>query len=397
MNIDMSRRAIVRAGVAATLAAVASLSVLALPGCDRRAAAGTQQAPPAPEVGVARVLTRSVREWDGFSGRVAAVEAVQVRPRVSGYVDRIAYTEGQEVAKGDLLFVIDPRRYRANLAQAEADLARAGSEARLAESQNRRAEALLKTNAISRDEVDTRNSSLAQANAAVKAAQAAVANARLDLEFTEVRSPVAGRAGRALLTLGNLAQADTSVLTSVVSTDPVYVYFEGDEQSLLRYQALARKGERAELHNPVRVALAGEEGYPHLGKVDFIDNQVDSATGTFHARAVLPNPDRVFTPGLFARVELEGGVDFEATLVDDKAVLTDQDRKYVYVVDADGKAQRKDVVTGRTVDGLRVVSAGLDRGDRVVVQGVQKIFMPGMPVQARDVAMDAEQKPVAMQ
>jgi multidrug efflux system membrane fusion protein len=152
------------------------------------------------------------------------------------------------------------------------------------------------------------------------------------------------------------------------------------------------------LHNPVRIALAGEDGYPHVGKVDFIDNQVDATTGTFHARAVLANPDRVFTPGLFARVQLEGSPAFDAMLVDDKAVLTDQDRKYVYVVGADGKAQRKDVVTGRIVDGLRVISNGLERDDKVVVQGVQKIFMPGMPVQAKDVAMDAAHgEPVAMQ
>lgn len=398
MNIQLSRRAIARAGVAATLAVAVSLSLFALSGCSRQAAAGAQQMPPAPEVGVARVLTRSVREWDDFNGRVAAVETVELRPRVSGYVERVAYEEGQIVVKGDLLFVIDQRRYRADLAKAQADLAKARSEARLAQSQDGRAQALLKTHAISRDDADTRGAASAQATAAVQAAEAAVANAELDLRFTEVRAPISGRTGRAMITVGNLAQADSTVLTSLVSIDPVYVNFEGDEQSLLRYQALARKGERAELHNPVRIALAGEDGYPHVGKVDFIDNQVDATTGTFHARAVLANPDRVFTPGLFARVQLEGSPAFDAMLVDDKAVLTDQDRKYVYVVGADGKAQRKDVVTGRIVDGLRVISNGLERDDKVVVQGVQKIFMPGMPVQAKDVAMDAAHgEPVAMQ
>ena len=398
MTIEFSRRAAMRAGSVAALAAVVSLSVLTVAGCGRQAAAGAQQAPPAPEVGVARVLTRSVREWDDFNGRVAAVETVELRPRVSGYVERVAYTEGQVVAKGDLLFVIDQRRYRADLAKAQADLAKARSEARLAQSQDARAQALLKTHAISRDDADTRSAAAAQSAAAVSAAEAAVANAELDLRFTEVRAPIAGRTGRAAITVGNLAQADSTVLTSLVSIDPVYVNFEGDEQSLLRYQALARKGERAELHNPVRVALAGEADYPHAGKVDFIDNQVDAATGTFHARAVLANPDHVFTPGLFARVQLEGSPAFDAMLVDDKAVLTDQDRKYVYVVGADGKAQRKDVVTGRIVDGLRVVRSGLERDDRVVVQGVQKIFMPGMPVQAKEIAMDAAHgEPVAMQ
>ena len=228
--------------------------------------------------------------------------------------------------------------------------------------------------------------------------EAAVATAQLNLGFTEVRSPIDGRTGRAMITAGNLAQADATVLTTVVSMDPVYVDFEGDESTWLRYNELARKGERTELRNAVRVGLANEDGYPHRGIVDFVDNRVDAATGTIHARAVLANPDHALTPGLFARVQLEGAAASDAMLVDDKAVLTDQDRKYVYVLGAGDKALRKDIVPGRVVDGLRVVASGLDAQDKVIVAGLQKVFFPGMPVQPRTIAMEepAPGQPVAM-
>lgn len=385
MNI---RTVIVNSGIRLSLVAVALGTVIALAtsGCSSQAAPGAEAAP-APEVGVATVLSRQVRQWDEFSGRVAAIESVELRPRVSGYVQRVAYDEGSEVAKGDLLFVIDPRPYRAALDQAQAQLERARAEARLATTQHERAQSLIEARAISREEFETRRAATAQGNAGVRAAEAAVAAARLDLQFTEVRAPVAGRAGRALVTEGNLAQADATLLTTVVSQDPVHVHFEADERAFLRYQALARSGERDAAGNPVRVGLADETGHPHAGTVDFIDNQVDSTTGTVRARAVLPNPDRVFTPGLFARVQIEGSAEFDAVLVDDKAVLTDQDRKYVYVLGEGDTAQRRDVVLGRMVDGLRVVQSGLEPGDRVIVNGVQRVFFPGMPVAPTQVAM----------
>ena len=354
--------------------------------CSSNASSGPE-APPAPEVSVAQVVAKPVREWDDFTGRVSAIETVELRPRVSGYVERVAYEEGQQVRKGDLLFRIDPRPYRAALDRAEAELARARSEAKLARAQNTRAAALVEARAISREEFETRDAATAQGEAAVRAAEAAVAAARLDLQFTEVRSPIDGRAGRAMVTVGNLAAADATTLTTVVSQDPVHVYFEADEQTWLRYNRLAHSGERATTDNPVRVALAGENGYPHTGVVDFVDNRVDPATGTIRARAVLRNPDGLFTPGLFARVQLEGSAEFNALLVDDKAVLTDQDRKYVYVLGEGNTAERRDVELGRVVDGLRVVRAGLEADDRVIVSGVQKVFMPGMPVAPTEVAM----------
>ncbi|HZX76024.1 efflux RND transporter periplasmic adaptor subunit [Lysobacter sp.] len=356
--------------------------------CSSQAEPGAGMPPP-PEVSVAQVLSKEVSRWDEFTGRVTAIETVELRPRVSGYVQQVAYKEGQEVKKGDLLFVIDPRPYRARLAQAEADLERARAEARLAQMQDKRAQTLVEAKAISREEFETRRAASTQGDAAVRAAEAALENARLDLQFTTVRSPIDGRAGRALVTEGNLAQADSTLLTTVVSQDPVFVYFESDEQSFLRYQELARKGERASTQNPVRVGLASEQGYPHEGTVDFVDNQVDPSTGTIRARAVLRNPDRIFTPGLFARVQLQGSGKFKAMLVDDKAVLTDQDRKYVYVLGEKNAATRKDVVLGPVVDGLRVVNSGLAPTDKVIVHGVQKVFFPGMPVSPKQIAMGA--------
>ncbi len=357
--------------------------------CSGSQAAPGAGMPPPPEVSVAQVLNKKIKQWDDFTGRVAAVETVELRPRVSGYVERVAYREGDDVRKGQLLFLIDQRPYRAALARAEADLERARSEARLARSQDVRAQMLIDAKAISREEFDTRKAATAQSNAGVNAAEAAVAAARLDLQFTEVRSPIDGRAGRAIVTVGNLAQADATTLTTVVSLNPVHVYFESDEQAFLRYAGLARNGQRDATRNPVRVGLANETGYPHAGTVDFVDNQVDPATGTIRARAVLANPDNVFTPGLFARVQLEGSAEFKAMLVDDKAVLTDQDRKYVYVLGAGNKAMRKDVTLGRAVDGLRVVESGLTPQDKVIVSGVQKVFFPGMPVTPQAVVMGA--------
>jgi multidrug efflux system membrane fusion protein len=330
-----------------------------------------------------------VRQWDVFTGRIAAIGAVDIRPRVSGYIERIAFKEGDTVKAGALLFVIDQRPYRAAYDSAMAQLERARASVQLAEAQNKRAESLIKTGAISIDTLDTRSAALGQTNADVHAAEAALATAKLNLDFTEVRAPIAGKVSRAVLTLGNLVQADQTVLTSVVSQDPVYVYFQPDEQSFLRYCELGRRGERANSDNAVRVGLASETGFPHEGTVNFVNNQVDAATGTINVRATVPNPDGTFVPGLYARVQLEGRAEYMAMLIDDKAVMTDQDRKYVYVVGAEDKVKRKDVVLGSIHDGLRVVQSGLDAADKVVVSGLQKIFAPDTKVKPNPVAMVA--------
>jgi multidrug efflux system membrane fusion protein len=374
------------------LGVVLALTVAVIAGCSGQAAETGM--PPPPEVSAAPVLVKQVSQWDDFSGRVEAVENVDLRPRVSGYIERVNYEEGQEVRKGDVLFTIDSRSYRAELARAQADLARARSQAELGRSEAARAKKLSELQAISTESYEQRRSAAAEAQANVAAAQAAVDAARLNLEFTQVRAPISGRAGRALVTAGNLVSAGdaASVLTTLVSLDKMHVHFDTDERTFLHYAELARKGERPSENGagvPVQVGLVGEDGFPHTGVVDFLDNQVDPATGTIRARALLDNADRVFTPGLFARVRVLGSGEFKAMLIDDKAVLTDQDRKYVYVVDGKGQAQRKDVQLGRTADGLRIVESGLAAGDKVIVSGVQKVFFPGMPVKAKAVTMGA--------
>ncbi len=368
--------------------------LLTVAACDSQQASSSGQAPP-PEVGVARVLSKSVQQWDEYTGRISAIDTVELRPRASGYVQRVAYKEGQDVRQGDLMFQIDPRPYRAALDNALAQLARAQVAKKLESIRNKRARALIDDDAISREELDLRSAAQAQSAADVQAAESAVATARLNLSFTEVRAPVSGRAGRAMVTVGNLATADETLLTTVVSQDPMYVYFDADENSYLRYKEQERRGERSAQDNAVHVGLANESGYPHAGAVDFLDNQVNPTIGTVRARAVLPNADRIFTPGLYARVQFVSGQKAQALLIDDKAVLTDQDRKYVYAVDGDGKAQRKDVVLGGMVDGLRVVQSGLAPDDRIVVVGLQKVFYPGMPVIPAEVSMGGPAAPAA--
>ena len=365
------------------------LSML-LVGCDDGVAQNA--VPQAPAVSAADVVVKSISQWDSFNGRIEAVESVQLRPRVSGYIDKVNYTDGQEVKKGEVLFTIDDRTYRAALEQAQATLTRAKTQASLARSEANRTDKLVNTNVVSREEWEQRRSAAAQAQADIRAAQAAVDAAQLNLDFTKVTAPIDGRASRALITSGNLVTAgdSASVLTTLVSLKTVYVYFDVDEATYLHYQNLARSGQGASSNHlalPVEIGLVGEEGYPHQGKVDFLDNQLTPSTGTIRMRALLDNAQRQFTPGLFARVRLPGSAEFKATLVDDKAVLTDQDRKYVYIVDKEGKAQRRDITPGRLAAGLRIVQQGLNPGDKVIVDGLQKVFMPGMPVNAKTVAM----------
>jgi membrane fusion protein, multidrug efflux system len=362
------------------------VATLAIPLAGCKSAADKKPSSPA-AVEVAAVVPKPIHLSDEFNGRVASINSVDVRARVTGYVDNVAYREGDSVKRGDLLFVIDPRPYRDALDSAKASLEREEAAAAFADIQAKRAQTLNDSNAISQEEYQNRNSDLSQSTARVHEAESAVATAELNLSFTEVRSPIDGRTSRAQLTRGNLAQADQTVLTTVVSQDPVYVYFDCDEQSYLRFQERVHRGSGVSSANPVRVALANETGFPHVGRVDFLDNQVNPSTGTIRARVVLPNPDHLFTPGLYARVQLESAGTVQALLVDDKAILTDQDQKYVYVFGPGNVAQRKDVVTGGAVDGLRLIQSGLTPGDRVIVSGLQQIYVAGTPVTPTPVAM----------
>ncbi len=388
------------------LATAASMALVGLAAC-KQASGGSESAaagePPPAQVSTAQVQLHPVQQWDSFNGRIAAKESVDIRPRVGGYIDSVSFSEGQAVHKGQVLFTIDARPYKATLASAQAQLQRAKAAQALARTQDRRARDLLADLAISAEEADNRAGTLAQTSAEVMAAEAAMAAAQLDLGFTEVRSPISGVAGRAVLTAGNLAQANQSVLSTVVSQNPVYVYFDADEQSLLRSrQQKATNGSGGAGAAQVRIGLANEDGFPHTGQVGFTDNRLDPQTGTLTVRATLTNDQGLFTPGMFARVQMQGRSDFQAVLIDDKAVLTDQDRKYAYVVGEGGRAERRELKLGRMFEGRRIVESGLQAGDQLVVAGMQRIYYPGMPLAPKPqaeagqpVAAISEEKPAA--
>ena len=339
--------------------------------------------PPPAEVTVGEVAERMVEPADEFTGRIESSRSVEVRARVNGYIESVRYKEGSDVKAGDVLFVIDQRPYRADLAKAQADLELSRSQAALTQSQADRAKQLLDAHAISREEHDQRLAAASQARASVHAAEAALQTAQLNLDFTTVRAPIEGRAGQAQVTAGNLVTANTTLLTTVRAMDPLYVYFQGDEQTFLRYSARLRVGGAEAPSTEIRVGLANEEGFPHKARFDFVENSLDASTGTMRGRAVLDNHDRVFTPGLFVRVKTSDGGPQKALLVDQRAILTDQDRRYVWVVGPDNRALRRDVKLGRGVDQMVIVSEGLKAGERIVVEGVQKVLFPGMPVIAQ--------------
>ena len=365
-------------------------ALLTATGCNNEQASSGGQAPPPPEVGVAQVISKPVQQWDEYTGRISAIDTVELRPRASGYVQRVAYKEGQDVKKGDLMFQIDPRPYRAALENAQAQLARARVAQQLETIRNKRAQSLINDNAISHEELDLRRAAQAQSAADVHAAEAAVATAKLNLSFTEVRSPISGRASRALLTVGNLATADDTLLTTVVSQDPMYVYFDADENSYLRYKEQERKNERTAQDNAVHVGLANETGYPHSGRVDFLDNQVNPKTGTMRGRAVFDNKDGVFTPGLYVRLKLVGSANYMASLINDSAVGTDLGKKFVLVLGSDGKVAYRSIELGPKLDGLRIVRSGLKAGEKIVVNGLQRA-RPGSAVKAETVPMADDQ------
>ena len=351
---------------------------------------GPGQPPPA-NVSVSEVVVRNITEWDEFTGRIVAVDDVEIRPRVQGYLREVHFEDGQIVEAGDTLFTIDQREYRAAVALARADLEQAEARFSLAESELERGEVLREARALSTEELARREGEHRQARAALGSARAALERAELDLEFTVLKAPMRGRMGEALIDVGNLISPGTTLLATLVAIDPVHVIFEGDERIYLKYQAQAREGDRPssrEAPNPVQVGLANDTDFPFRGTMDFVDNRINPETGTIQGRAILDNSDGYLIPGLFARVRLLGRSDFEALLIHDVAVLTDQDRKYVYVLGEGNTALRRDVTLGREVDGLRVVDAGLEPGDKVVVNGVRKIFFNGAPVIPTDVPME---------
>jgi membrane fusion protein, multidrug efflux system len=381
---------------AARAACLLLLAVVGLAGCGRSAAPA---APPAPEVSVALVVGREITEWDEYTGRLEAVNTVEIRPQVAGLLQRVAFTEGKEVSKGELLFQIDPRPFQAELDRALAQQEQSHTAAELAAADLVRAEKLLGSRAISQEEFDQRVAANRNAASAVRAAEAAVEVARLNLAYTRIASPIDGRIGRAEVTPGNLVaggQGGTGTrLATVVSMQPMYAYFEAAEQDYLKYIELARSGARPlsrDSKNPVHMAVGNETEFKHEGYMDFVDNRVQAGTGTLLGRAVFPNPDRHLTPGMFVRVRLIASGSYAGVLINDRAIATDQDRRYVLVVGEGDKLEYRAVSTGPVVDGLRVVREGLKPAERIVINGLQRV-RPGMTIKPRIVPMESAAGP----
>ena len=343
-----------------------------------------EAAPPPPAVTVAQTLVRPVSDTDAFTGRLQAVDTVEVHPRVSGYVTAVHFKEGTRVRKGELLFTIDPRPYQAEVDRLAATLNQARAEQKLAESNAERAKKLLAQHAISTQEADRLATAAASAKAQAAATGAALTAAQLDRGFTEVRAPIDGRVSNARITAGNLV-TPADVLTSVVSVDPVYAYFTIDEHAYLKLDKLRREHGTAP---QVAMGLVDEDGYPHAGRIDFVDNQLDADSGTMRLRAVFDNTDGRYTPGLYVRLELRTPSRQPRALIDERAVGTDLGNKFVYVLEPDHKVAYRKVTLGPLVDGLRVVTDGLTAKDVVVVNGLQHV-RPGMEVSPTRVAMES--------
>jgi RND family efflux transporter MFP subunit len=373
----------------------AVLAVLAA-GCDQgpTQAAPQKAAQPLPEVSVSRPAQREIVEWDEYTGRFDAKETVEVRARVSGYLNEVKFKDGQQVKQGDLLFAIDPRPFERALEQAKAELFAATTKVENANLDIVRGRPLLERKIISDKTFDDRMALVKDAEAAVKVAEAKVRSAELDLSFATISAPISGRISRTLVTAGNWVSAGSvsgaTLLTTIVSQDPIYIYFDVSENNYIKYRRLAERGiaaGAADVGAPVEVALPDERGgFPHKGQLDFLDNRLDQATGTLRARAVLANKAHLFSPGMFARVRVAGTPAHTAVLVPDEAIGTDQTNKYVLVVGDDGTVERRNIRPGPLVDGLRVVREGLAGGDWVITRGLQRA-RPGSKVEARRAAI----------
>ncbi len=357
-----------------------------LTGCGKKAAPPTAAKP---VVFVTPAISKKIVEWDEYTGRLAAIDKVDVAARVSGMLESVHFTDGQFVKTGDLLFVIDPRPYAAKAERAGADLQEAEAKLKLAQMNDRRTVKLAADKVIAQEEIDSRRNELLQAQAMFQAAKADFDEAKLNLSFTQVQAPISGRISRKLVTEGNLITgsdaANPTLLTTIVSLDPIYCYFEADERAYLKYQRLAREGKRPSSRttaNPVELQLADEDAFSHKGKMDFVENALDEQTSTIQGRAVFPNADLQLTPGMFARVRLAGSGEYEAVLVPDQAIITDQSNKFVNVVKPDGTVDYRKVTLGPISDGLRVVRDGLKADEKVVTRGLQRV-RPGVQVDAK--------------
>jgi RND family efflux transporter, MFP subunit len=377
-------------GRTSALPILAALPLILLVACNNQA----PQQPPAqtPNVKIAKPLSQEVTEWDEYTGRIQAVDAVEVRARVAGYLEKINFTAGANVKKGDLLFLLDAKPFKAQLNFATAEAERAKSKYELAKNDLARAENLFKAKAISAEEYDARQKGLREAAAAVSSAEANVYTAKLNLDYTEIRAPIDGRIGREMVTVGNLVKdgGEGTVLTNIVSIDPVYVYVDADEQSVLKYRRRAGKQGQAGGNltgTEVQLAVSDESDFPHPGRLDYVAPQANPATGTVTLRGVFQNPDQLLSPGFFARVRVRGSDAYPALLLPDRAIASDQARQFVWVVKPDNQLEYRQVTLGSLRGTLRVVR-GVDVEDWVVVEGAQKL-KPGMSVNPERIAVDA--------
>jgi RND family efflux transporter MFP subunit len=395
MEIKMNAICFSRSGqtsLPARLRSVLVLSSLAasaawLAGCGDSAKAQGGGPPPAAPVSVVPAVQRTVSDSEEFSGRLEATEFVELRPRVAGTIDKVHFTDGAMVSKGQLLFTIDPRPFAAEVARAQSQLASARTKADLANTEVTRAQKLLDSKAVSRQEFDQLSAGSRTSDADIKTAEAALRASRLNLEFASVRAPIAGRASRAAVTAGNLVNEQV-VLTSIAGVSRVYAYFDGSEQTYLRVKAA---NERAPA---VRMALANESGFPHEGKVDFIDNRLNPQTGAVRMRAAFDNTKGQFTPGLAARLMMSTSVPYTAVMVPEGAIGTDQTKKFVYVVGADGQPQFREIKQGALIGGMRALSGDTVKpGENVVVDGLQRI-MPGMKVEPQVLKINEQGLPL---
>jgi multidrug efflux system membrane fusion protein len=372
--------------LAIALATLAGLTA----GCSSSGSA--QPKAPAPvEVSVADVICKQIGDNDEFTGRLEAVHAVEVRPRVSGYLQSVHFKEGEIVQEGDLLFQIDPRPFQAEVDRLKGELSQAKAQRARAESDFERAERLHNNDGMSAEEYDRRAAVRNEAEARIATTEAALRGAALNLEFTRVTAPITGRVGRAEITEGNLVEGGAGQikpLTTLVSLDPIYVYFDVDEQTYLKYAHVTqvRKTGSRELPGAALLGLADEDGFPHVGRLSFVDNQVSSSTGTIRLRATFANKNLALTPGLFARIRLQGGEARTGCLARDEAVITDLNQKYVFVLDKNNTLVYRPVKLGPITDGLRVVRDGLHEGDTIVVSGLQRV-RPGAIVTPKKVSM----------
>jgi multidrug efflux system membrane fusion protein len=363
--------------------------------CSHSRAQSAANAAPPPAVTVAEVIARPLHHWDELTGELQAVNTVEVHPRVSGFIDSVQFTEGARVSKGQLLFQIDPRPFQIEIERLSAELKRARSKLDFATAGHARAERLYAQNAIAREEYEQLTSAETEAAGDLGSLNAQLQAARLNLDYTHVRSPIDGHVSRVLITPGNLV-SNVNLLTTVVSDDPIYAYFDTDEATYLKFARLEQpgrseplnRGSRGTASRPVFMGLVGEQGYPHQGRLDFVDNQVDARSSTIHARAVFDNKDGHFTPGLFARIKLVANDSYEAILIDERAVGNDLGKKFVLVLKPDDTLEYRPVTLGARIDGLRVVQDGLQPADVIVVNGLQHVTA-GAKVLATRVAMTA--------